>query len=256
MGDHHLQVGHPAATQPSERAELLERYCGRSKFEISECLPLQCQVKQVRLSLDPFHYIHSKGGVKCGKKVFRPVWEMCGEIRLLRRRCVMEVTMHEIPWSVCNDATDVGPIRSNFAASERLFPVPSLSPSLPIEIPLSEPYLLWRISSPLSRARPPSSFLLDVLARRVIVTWPDGRDGRGRHYLLPFQSLLEKNSGNAFVQRFQSHSLKFQFVSSIRVWFTPESFSDQLQTPFFLVHASRFNICPLLLSFDRIFNVV
>ena len=137
-------------------------------------------------------------------------------------------------------------------SNQRLFRVPS---SLPIEIPLSEPYLLWRISSPLSRARPPPSFLLDVLARRVIVTWPDGRDGRGRHYLLPFQSLLEKNSGNAFVQRFQSHSLKFQFAS-IRVWFTPESFSDQLQTPFFLVHASRFNICPLLLSFDRIFNVV
>ena len=74
--------------------------------------------------------------------------------------------------------------------------------SLPIEIPLSEPYLLWRISSPLSRARPPPSFLLDVLARRVIVTWPGGRDGRGRHYLLPFQSLLEKNSDNAFLNIF------------------------------------------------------
>ena len=148
------------------------------------------------------------------------VWEICGKIRLRRRRRVMEVTMHEIPWAVCNDATGVGPIRSNFAASERLFPVPSLSPSLPIEIPLSEPYLLWRISSPLSRARPPPSFLpLDVLARRVIVTWPDGRDGRGRHYLLPFQSLLEKNSGNAFLNVFNLTAKSFSFFQHFSVVF-------------------------------------
>ena len=72
----------------------------------------------------------------------------------MRRRCrVMEVTMHEIPWAVCNDATDMGPIRSNFAAIEPA-PLPiSLPLSFPpIEIPLSEPYLLWRISSPLSRS--------------------------------------------------------------------------------------------------------